>query len=137
MPRGGIAHNADEITRKLLLRSQAMRSEQERAAHEIGKVVSEEAKAVLRRKVYSVRVRWKRSGDLLRAETFQVRGVDAILVNDTPYAADRLALGTSRGREIKTPGVQSVQWQAEAARNKRRDVLRIRREAQLRALRRG
>lgn len=79
---------------------------------------------------------WKRTGDLLREERGTTTGAVVVLVNTKRYAGARYLLGTAQGRQIKSQGVRSVQWQQEAVTRKRSMILKRRRAAVLRALRR-
>jgi hypothetical protein len=78
--------------------------------------------------------KWRRTGALLNRETARIRGPVVILSNPMAYAAARYSLGTADGRDIQTPGVQSVQWHVVALENKRTFILTVRRQALLRAL---
>lgn len=76
---------------------------------------------------------WKRTGQLLNREAGRTDGPNVIFFNSASYAAYRYVLGTAEGREIRSPGVKSVQWQKEALENMRQFILQERRKALLRA----
>ena len=77
---------------------------------------------------------WKRTGQLRARETGRVEGPNVVLFNPMVYAAARYSLGTEHGRQISTPGVKSIQWQMKALERQRPTILRLRREALVRAL---
>jgi hypothetical protein len=78
--------------------------------------------------------KWQRSGNLKRRERAFRRGPVVYMENRANYAAARNALGTSKGRQIRSEGVRSVQWQNQAIKNLRPWILQRRRRALLRAL---
>ena len=78
--------------------------------------------------------RWTRTGHLKRSELWRVRGPVVTLTNNANYAAARNALGTPGHRQIKSPGVRSVQWQQKAVLRQRAAILRMRKAALWRAL---
>jgi len=93
-------------------------------------------------KIYRVRIpvssrgrpRWHRTGELRARESAQAVGVTIILRNAAAHAGPRRDLGTPRGRPIRSPGVQVVDWQAEARDRLRGELLEARRAATFRAL---
>lgn len=153
-----LSHNTGAILRKMRQRQTAVVRELTQAAREIGAEVSGESKKVLQEEVYDVPIpfkasatgtqrkklagkttkgkagAWSRTGNLKRQENFTVEGPTVVLRNNAKYAVARFNLGTASGRPIKSPGVQSVQWQVEAVANKRTRIIEIRRRALLRAL---
>lgn len=146
MARGGISHNAGEIVKRMLGRKAGVIRELSTAARELAPALNAESKRILSAKVYSVPVargprsgkpQWKRTGALLNAEKARAEGVDIVLTNNSEHAGPRFRLGTSDGRQIRSPGVQSVQWQTEAIANKRTVILARRRKAVLKALQVG
>jgi len=76
---------------------------------------------------------WKRTGQLLAREGGRTEGSNVVFFNPMLYSAARYVLGTAEGREIRSPGVKSVQWQQEALRRMRQFILEERRRALLRA----
>lgn len=155
-----ISSNAKDILRKMRARKAAVERELAGAARQLGPELSADAKRIQQLRIYNVPIplkasserklganspirkrttkgqhgKWQRSGNLKRSEGWRTEGVTLYLTNNTEYAAARDALGTARGRKIKSPGVQSVQWQVEAITRKRARILEVRRRALLRAL---
>jgi len=153
-----LSHNAGQIIARMNARKSAVVRELSQAAREIGAEVSGESKKILQADVYNVPIpfragataaqrkrlagkttkgsagAWSRTGNLKRQENFTIEGPTVILRNNAKYAVARFNLGTAQGRKIRSPGVQSVQWQTEAIAKKRTRILEIRRKALLRAL---
>jgi hypothetical protein len=140
----GITTNTAELIGKWRARGVAIDREQRRENEKIRLVLNREATRILRIKVYSVPIpagpggkpRWRRTGNLIGNEEAKVEGMDVILYNKSPHAEFRLLLGTPSGRQIRSPGVQQVDWQVEAIKNRRSWILQVRREALNRALKR-
>lgn len=95
--------------------------------------------------------KWQRTGNLKRAETATADGVDVLMRNNADYGAARYALGgpnppNRAGRRAGTqrpqtgvPDAQksktrSVQWHSETIEKQRPRIVKVRREAVLRAL---
>lgn len=59
--------------------------------------------------------KWKRTRRLYRGEGYEIRGKDSVaVVNRTPYAVARDAMGRPGGRQPKNPA-RIVHWQEEMA----------------------
>jgi hypothetical protein len=142
--RIGITTNTADLIGRWRARGAAIDREQRRITPEIALVLKRESQRVLRVKIYAVPIpqtrggkpAWRRTGDLIGREDAKADGVDVVMTNDSAHAEARLLLGTPYGRPIRSPGVQQVDWQAEAIKNRRAWILKVRRDAQVRALRR-
>jgi hypothetical protein len=126
-----VATNGEEIARRLKKRADAFGPAHRRTQDRIRSVVLEESRTILATRIYAIpiprskktgKAKWKRTQDLYQKETVRIRGGNLELVNTSDHAAAREALGTPQGRPIRSPGVQSVQWQSEAVRNRLDDI---------------
>jgi hypothetical protein len=135
--------NGAEIARRLERRAQAFGSQLRGAQDRIRSEVGEESRRLLATRIYakpipragkSGRPQWTRSGALYRAERAEIRQGNVVLSNTAPHAKSRRDLGTPGGRPIRTPGVESVQWQEEALRNKLERIREFYREMNRRIL---
>ena len=159
--RPHLSTNAQAILGRMHARSARVRSELERAARDISNELTGEAKRVLQDEVYNVPIplkasadrrlsptaavrskttkgklgQWTRTGNLKRRERGKAQGPVVIMENTARYSLARHNLGTSKGRQIRSKGVKSVQWHGEAIKRKRGYILKRRRDAVLRALR--
>jgi hypothetical protein len=155
-----LATNSAALVRKMQARATRIRPAMEAAAREQARVLEAEARRVMQARIYSVPIplkassartlplasrirsqiskgphgKWRRTGNLRRAEKGAVTGTTVVLKNTMRYARARSTLGTPGGRKIVSPGVQSVQWQAEAVKNKRAVIAEIRARRLRRAL---
>lgn len=155
-----MTHNAAKLVRKMRARRAAVERELKAAGRVLAPALNAEAKRIMQEQIYNVPIplkkssdrslptnaavrrkttkgkhgKWQRTGALKRRETARPVGMTVVLENRQRYAPARHALGTSEGRRIVSPGVQSVQWQTEALANKRAFVLQVRRRHVLRAL---
>jgi hypothetical protein len=140
-----IRSNAKEIARKMQRRGPAIERGLERAARTLADESQKESRRILQVKVYNVPVplnekslpKWQRTRDLLLSEKSYPAGPDVYMVNDSDHAIARAELGFPGGRKIVSPGIQRVDWQAEAAANLRRRVREVRRRAVIDAMRRA
>lgn len=141
-----ISHNAGEIVKKMLGRKTAVIRELSAAARQLAPELNVESKRILSRRIYSIPVPrgprsgkpgWKRTAGLLNNERAKADGVNVVLTNGQVYAGPRYRLGTPEGRQIRSSGVQSVQWHHEAIQAKKTVILERRRRAVLRALETG
>lgn len=160
--RINLSSNAEVILRRMNQRKAQVVAGLNAAARTLGPELSAEAKRLMQTGIYNVPIPltasanrrlgqnaavrskttkeqygvWSRSGNLKRSEGWRVEGVTLWLTNNAEYAAARYTLGTAQSsRKIRTPGVQSVQWQEQAITNKRVRILEVRRAAVLKALR--
>jgi hypothetical protein len=160
--RVSLSSNAATVLRKMNARKERVTRELNAAAHQLGPELAGEAKRRMQDGIYNVPIpltarankrlgsnaavrkrttkgaagQWQRTGNLKRSEGWRVEGVTLFLTNNAEYAAARYTLGTPRSsRKIRSPGVQSVQWQEQAITAKRARILEVRRQAVLRALR--
>jgi hypothetical protein len=137
-----ISTNAAQLARRMRDRPAAVRRNLLRVAREMAPRIAELSRGVMRAKIYSVpipkgkngRQKWIRTRALLNSEQGEPRGQDILLRNAAPHAVPRRDLGTPQGRPIRSPGVQSVNWQGESREQARAEVLQARREAVQRAL---
>lgn len=164
MPGRGISSNAAAVFLRMAARPEAVRRELETAARRLAPRLNRAAKKILNRRIYSKEIPfkkstsaktraqqagtskqtkggkatrlWRRTGELLRRERALADGMAVVMVNDVAYAVPRYMLGTAEGRDIRSAGVESVQWHAEALVEEREAVLDERRQAVLRALKR-
>lgn len=151
--------NSAVLWKRMQKRREVIVRELERAAVLIGARLSAAAKKVMQEQIYDVPIplrrssdrllardspirkrttkgrhgQWFRTGNLKRSEGWRVEGTTIILANNAIYSAARHALGSSRSsRKIRSRGVRSVQWQTQAIRENREEILRIQREAVVR-----
>jgi hypothetical protein len=137
--------NAGQIAARMRARQAASQRELRTAARRIAIQMRKATTRVMRSRIYSVPIprtrtglpKWVRTGELLGKEAARADGVRVILSNPTGHAIPRYTLGTPAGRNIVSHGVQSVQWHREAIMQERGYILKERREALLRALRRS
>lgn len=156
-----ISHNTGSILKQMLRRSADVNRELATAARRAGLVLNKASKETLQLKIYNVPIPlkasadqglrpgaktrqkttkgkaglWQRTGNLKRQETFRTDGTTIILTNNANYAKARFQLGLPGHRQPKSPGVKSVQWQLEAIKQEQGYILKLRREAVLKALR--
>lgn len=142
--RSRISTNAATVLRRMLARRQAVTRELSAAARGLALEIGAESKRQLQTGIYNVQIpknpksrqpRWTRTGNLKRREHAFSVGPNIVLENLANYALDRYLRGTEGGRPIHTPGVQSVQWQAEAIKKLLARIRERRRQAVLKALR--
>lgn len=155
-----ISSNAQMVFRAMLAKKAACERELSAAAKPIAVLCGAETKKILQAEIYDVPIplkpksdrklsakaavrskttkgkhgKWQRSGALKRRETAYARGVNVILENKQSYAASRHALGTPGHRQIRSPGVRSVQWQKQAVERLLPRIRAIRRTAIRRVL---
>lgn len=154
-------HNAREILKRMERRQQAVVRELTVEARVIGLTLNGDAKRLMASDIYSVPIPlkpsverrtsadaairkrttkgkkglWRRTGNLLRSEVWEQRGANVTLRNNAAYGLARNNLGTSKSsRQIRSQGVKSIQWQAQAVLRRRSWILERRRAAVLRAL---
>jgi hypothetical protein len=155
-----LSTNARALQGAMRRRAQSVIRELEGAARELAPAVNADAKDILKRRIYSVEIpfkpgtskrtreryagtsggqrhrQWRRTGDVQNRERARAEGTSIVLTNNSGHAVGRHVLGLPGHRKIRTPGVQSVQWQKEAAERKRRQILERRRQGARRALER-
>lgn len=129
--RLSVVSNSDRIASRMRERARLCRSEFPATARVVRDLLVAECRRVLVEKIYLVPIplnprtgkqQWLRTGQLLAQERGEVDGTFIVLTNGQSYALARYLLGTPQGRQIRSPGVQSVQWRDEAVRNKRAEV---------------
>lgn len=141
-----LRHNAFVLAQKMARRRHAVERELGRAAVLIKVKLVAASKKILSARIYSVpvpvsgtgRALWKRAGGgggILGLEKGYTRGATVVLQNQSAHSIPRYRLGTSQGRRIVSPGIQSVQWHEEAIAQERGFILETRRAAVVRALR--
>lgn len=136
-----ITTNVSDLIGRWQRRSTAIDREQRRASEAIAPVLQRTSQAILRKKIYAVAIpirngkpAWRRTGDLIGKERAKADGVDVVMSNDSDHAEYRLLLGTPYGRQIRSPGVQAVDWQVLAIQERRGFILKVRAAANRRAL---
>ena len=129
--------NLGQVAAKMARRADAIKDEHIRAAGTIGKIVHGEVLRILDEKIYKADIparTWKLTYKLRKSQKVVIDGTTVTLKSEVKHSGPRHRLGTPVGRAIKTPGVQSVQWQDEAVKNTRDRVSAVRRKATLAAL---
>ena len=143
MLRMRLRSNAAYLARRFEERKEDLVPALEQAAQDMAKTLERESRKVLQAEVYAVPIprgkngkpKWKRSRKLKAAETARPDGMRVLFENSMVYARARNALGTPKGRKIRSPGIKSVQWQKLVLLRRRAWILDQRRKAVLRALR--
>lgn len=157
-----LTSNVGALLKTMNQRKAAVLRELSVAARELAPVILAEDKQLIQSEIYDVPIplkagaarrlsptakirsrvskgkdgKWVRTGNLKRSETVRAVGIDIVLKNNANYALYRNALGTPAGRKIVSPGVRSVQWQAQAVAKLLPRIRERRRRALLRALER-
>jgi hypothetical protein len=138
-----VTTNLATVAARHRARSRALRPRLEAAAQEVGRLLLTASRQVLRTRIYSVpiprartgRPKWTRYRQLYDREAAPVAGTTITLTNAAPHAGPRYRLGTPAGRPIRSPGIQAVQWHAEAQARTREARLKLWHAAQTAALR--
>jgi hypothetical protein len=137
----GISTNVTDILGRWKQRQASIEKEMRAAAREMAPVLQRASENILRKKVYSVAIpmrngkpAWRRTGNLIASEKWSADGVDVIGTNTSDHAEFRLLLGTPYGRQIRSPGVQQIDWHVEAIKEKRGYILQVRAAAMRRAM---
>lgn len=129
--RLSVVSNSDRIASRMRERARLCRTEFPAVARQVRDLLVTECRRVMVEKIYLIPIpqsarsgkqKWIRTGQLLGMERGEVDGTVIVLTNGQSYALARYLLGTPGGRQIRSPGVQSVQWRDEAVRNKRSEV---------------
>jgi hypothetical protein len=119
--------NGQEIKERWERRAAKFGQARRKAQDSIRSVILEESRKILATKIYSKPIprrprsgkpKWVRKQELYQAEQCVIQGGDVILRNTSKHAKSRYDLGTPQGRPIRSEGVESVQWQHEALRNR-------------------